>query len=399
MKNIKLSILLLICSTITFAGGGPTLPAGLTFQNIFSADSPTTVRHAGDGSNRLFISEQQGTIKIYDGLSLLSTNFLDISAKVSCCNERGLLGLDFDPDFSNNGFFYVNYTKSGANSGDTVIERYQVSAGNPNIADPNSGQILIRIDQPFSNHNGGDIHFGPDGYLYIGMGDGGSSGDPQNNAQNKNNLLGKMLRIDDNPDIIFKNSIELDNSCGLDATQYYVPSDNPFVDESNSCGEMWAYGLRNPYRFSFDSLSGDLIIGDVGQNAFEEVNYQLASSTGGDNFGWRCREGAHDFDLSQCSNGDTYVEPVIDLPQSSNNGCSVMGGYVYHGPIKTMPSIQGLYIFSDYCGGEMNFANPNWQFTNLNNDGFGTRGFGEDEQGNVYQIFNDQIRKLVLLTH
>lgn len=395
MKNIKLLILLLICSTITLAGG-PVLPSGLSFQTLFSADSPTTVRHAGDGSNRLFIAEQDGTIKIYDGNNLLATNFLDISSKVRCCGERGLLGLDFDPDYANNGFFYVNYTKDGSNLGDTVIERYQVSAGNPNIADPNSGQILIRIDQHSSNHNGGDIHFGPDGYLYIAMGDGGGGGDTGNYAQSMDELLGKMLRIDVNPDIIYKNSVEIDTSCGLDATQYYVPSDNPFLNENNTCSEIWAYGLRNPYRFSFDSLTGDLIIGDVGQNAYEEIDFQLASNTGGDNFGWRCREGAHNYNTTLCSNGDTYVEPVIDLPQSSNGGCSVMGGYVYRGPIDTMPPVQGLYIFSDYCGGEMNFAAPNWQYSMLTNVGFGTRGFGEDEQGNVYLILGDQIRKLVI---
>jgi len=404
MKNITLFIILLIAISISHAGGGPNLPAGLSFQTLFSASSPTTVRHAGDGSNRLFIAEQGGTIKIYDGSNLLPTNFLNISSKVSCCSERGLLGLDFDPNFSDNGYFYVYYTKSSPNSGDSVVERYKVSDNNPNIADPNSGVVLIRIDQPFSNHNGGDIHFGPDGYLYIGMGDGGSGGDPANYAQRKNELLGKMIRIDVNPDIIFKNSVEQDNTCGLDQRQYYVPSDNPFVNESNSCSEIWAYGLRNPYRFSFDSLTGDLIMGDVGQNAYEEVNYQAASSPGGENYGWRCREGAHDFNTTQCNNGDTYEEPVIDLPQSvsGSDRCSVMGGYVYRGPINSTPSIQGLYIFSDYCKGDMNFANVSgsgtWDYTNLTEDGFGTTGFGEDEQGNVYQIFGDSIRRLTLST-
>ncbi|MFK8012848.1 MAG: sorbosone dehydrogenase family protein [Marinicellaceae bacterium] len=396
MNKYKLSILLLICSSSVFAGG-TILPAGLSFETIFSASSPTAVRHAGDGSNRLFITEQAGTIRIYDGQNLLPTDFLDISSKVSCCSERGLLGIDFDPNFAENGYFYVNYTKSSPNNGDTVIERYKVSDDDPNIADPNSGQILLRIDQPFSNHNGGDIHFGPDDYLYIGMGDGGSGGDPDNYSQRNNELLGKMLRIDVNPDIIYKNSTELDNSCGLDQGQYYVPSDNPFTQNANFCGEIWSYGLRNPYRFSFDSLEGDLIIGDVGQNAVEEVDFQLASSLGGENYGWRCREGAQDFETDKCDNGDVYVEPVINLPQNQNGGCSVMGGYVYRGPIQ---EIQGLYIFSDYCGGEMNFATINltpgasWSYTNLNDDGFGTRGFGEDEQGNVYQIFNNSVRLL-----
>ena len=391
MKKIQIS-LLLIFSIQTFAGG-PTLPNGLSFQNLFSASSPTTVRHAGDKSDRLFISEQAGTIRIYEKGNLLANDFLDISGKVSCCSERGLLGLAFDPNYANNGFFYVNYTN---NSGDTVIERYQVSDASPNIANPNSGQILIRIDQPFSNHNGGDIHFGADGYLYIGMGDGGSGGDPNNYAQRKEELLGKMLRIDVNPDIIFKNSNESINSCGLNANQYYIPQDNPFINEPNSCAEIWSYGLRNPYRFSFDSQSGDLIIGDVGQNAYEEVNFQLAASEGGENYGWRCREGAHNFNTSQCNNGDTYDEPVIDLPQNNDNGCSVMGGYVYRGPIT---EIQGLYIFTDYCNGNMNFATVSgttWDYTQLESVGFGSRGFGEDEPGHVYHIFEDQIRKLII---
>lgn len=396
MKKINLLLVLFICANASFAGGGPILPQGLSFQNVFSANDPTTVRHAGDGSNRLFIAEQSGSILIYDGSALLTTPFLDISSKVSCCNERGLLGLDFDPKFSENGYFYVNYTKSGSNNGDTVIERYKVSDDNANIADSNSGQVLIRIDQPFSNHNGGDIHFGADDYLYIGMGDGGSGGDPDNYSQRKSELLGKMLRIDVNPDILFKNSVEQDNSCGLDQAQYYIPNDNPFIGEVNSCGEIWATGVRNPYRFSFDSETGDMIMGDVGQNAFEEVNFQLASSQGGENYGWRCREGAHDFNQSQCSNGATYDEPVIDLPQDDDQGCSVMGGYVYRGPIS---EIQGLYIFSDFCAGNMNFASVSgntWQFTTLTDVGFGTRGFGEDEQGNVYHILNNQVRRLVL---
>lgn len=396
MKNI---ILLLVFSTVfstASIAGGPPLPAGLALEELFTVSSPLTVRHAGDGSGRLFIAEQAGVIKIYDGNSVLPTAFLDLSAKVNCCGERGLLGLDFDPNFSTNGYFYVNYTKNGSSSGDTVIERYKVSTGNANIADPNSGQVLIRIDQPYSNHNGGDIHFGPDGYLYIGMGDGGSGGDPQNYAQNLNSLLGKMLRIDVNPDIIYKNSVELDNRCGLDASSYYVPNDNPFIQNNAQCGEVWSYGLRNPWRWSFDKQTGDLIIGDVGQNAYEEVNFQLAANLGGDNYGWRCREGAHDFDTSQCSISDVYVEPVIDLPQSSNNGCSVMGGYVYRGPIT---EIQGLYIFGDYCGGDINFATPSgavWDFTTWTNIGFGARGFGEDESGNVYFIKNSTVYKFIL---
>jgi len=394
MKNFKLIALLLFSFNI-YAGG---LPANLERQLLFTVSEPTTVRHAGDGSGRIFISEQDGKIKIYDGTNLLTTDFIDLSSKVFNSGERGLLGLDFDPDYVNNGYFYVNYTKSGSNSGDTIIERYSVSSNDPDVADPNSGVVVMRIPQPFSNHNGGDIHFGPDGYLYIGMGDGGSGGDPNNNAQTLSTLLGKMLRIDVSPDQIYKDSFEQQtpiniNQCGLDSTpgSYRIPSDNPFVADANNCGEVWSYGLRNPYRWSFDSQNGDLIIGDVGQNAFEEVSFQPAASNGGENFGWRCREGAHDFNTSLCDNGKIFVEPVIDIDRTVNSDCSVMGGYVYHGPIV---GLQGLYIFSDFCGGDINFATPSagtWPFVTWTDVGFGTRGFGEDEAGNVYHIFNNDI--------
>jgi hypothetical protein len=394
MKNYRLITLLLFSFGI-YAGG---LPPNLERQLLFTVSEPTTVRHAGDGSGRIFISEQGGKIKIYDGISLLANNFIDLSSKLINSGERGLLGLDFDPDYVNNGYFYVNYTKSGSNSGDTIIERYSVSTGDPNIADPNSGVVVMRIEQPFSNHNGGDIHFGPDGYLYIGMGDGGSGGDPNNNAQTLSSMLGKMLRIDVSPDQIFSDSFEQQTpvnitQCGLDSTpgSYRIPTDNPFVADSNNCGEIWSYGLRNPYRWSFDSQNGDIIIGDVGQNAFEEVSFQPAVSLGGENFGWRCREGAHDFNTSLCDNGKVFVEPVIDIDRTSNGDCSVMGGYVYRGPIV---QLQGLYIFSDFCGGDINFATPSagtWSFVTWTDVGFGTRGFGEDEAGNVYHIFNNDI--------
>ena len=404
MKNF---LLFLIISLISYSAYS-ALPANLQRQLLFSANEPIAVRHAGDGSGRLFIVEQAGTIKIWDGTNLLATNFIDISSKVASGGERGLLGLDFDPNYSTNGYFYVYYTKNGANFGDTIIERYSVSV-DANSADATSGQLIMRVPQPFSNHNGGDIHFGPDGYLYIGLGDGGSGGDPGNRAQSLTTLLGKILRISVSPavqtDVVYKDSFEepgfgaITNTCGLDSTpgSYTVPSDNPFANTVNTCAEIWSYGLRNPYRWSFDKQTGDLIIGDVGQNAFEEVDFQPASSTGGENYGWRCREGAHDFDTSMCTGNEVFTEPVIDLPQSSNSGCSVMGGYVYRG--SAIPAIQGLYIFSDYCGGEINFATPSgatWSFEMLEDVNFGTRGFGEDEAGEIYHIFNNDIYKFIL---
>jgi glucose/arabinose dehydrogenase len=402
----------LILFTIQSMAGG--LPVNLVRQNLnLALTDPTTVRHAGDGSNRLFITEQSGTIKIYNGTSLEATDFLDISSIIASGGERGLLGVDFDPNYATNGYFYVHYNKNGSNFGDTIIARYSVSSGDSNIADPNSAQIIMRIDQPASNHNGGDIHFGPDGFLYIGMGDGGGSNDNAgdgNNAQNKANLLGAMLRIDVSPptinlDIIYSDSFEEPdnginlNACGLDSVpgSYRIPNDNPFLNDANTCSEIWASGLRNPYRFSFDKQNGDMLIGDVGQNAFEEVNFQAASSNGGENYGWVCREGAHNNLTGFCDGSEVFTEPVIDLPQSADNGCSVMGGYVYRGT--AIPSIQGLYIFSDFCAGEMNFATPsgaNWSFEMLEDVNFGTRGFGEDEDGEIYHIFGDQIFKFIL---
>ena len=226
--------------------------------------------HAGDQSGRQFITLQTGRVLIYDGTQLLPNPFLDISALVSCCGERGLLSIVFHPDYAANGHVYVNYTD---NSGDTVVARYTVSA-DPDVIDPGSALVLLNVSQPFSNHNGGQLQFGPDGKLYIGMGDGGSGGDPRNLAQDLTSLLGKMLRID------------------VDAgVPYAIPPDNPFVGDPNARDEIWAYGLRNPWRFSFDRVTGDLLIGDVGQGSWEEIDLQPSTSAGGENYGWRLMEG------------------------------------------------------------------------------------------------------------
>ena len=248
--------------------------------NVYAGGFTRPVDIVNAGDSRLFIVEQRGIIKIIDGNGqVLSTPFLDIDARVgSQGNEQGLLGLAFHPDYANNGFFYVNYTN---NSGDTRIARFKVSADNPNVADPNSEKLLLPVDQPYSNHNAGDLTFGPDGYLYFGLGDGGSGGDPQNNGQTATAYLGKMLRIDvDNGD------------------PYAIPPTNPFKDTDFYLDEIWATGLRNPWRFSFDRLTGDLWIGDVGQDAWEEIDFQPASSTGGENYGWRCYEGNHVYSMS-----------------------------------------------------------------------------------------------------
>jgi glucose/arabinose dehydrogenase len=247
VKNIGVWIVFLVN-----AGRVQAVPTTDVVPIITGLNKPVAITHAGDGSNRLFITQQRGQIRIYEGGQVLPTPFLDIRDLVSCCGERGLLSAAFHPNYPSNGFFYINYINT---EGNTVIARYTVSS-DPNVADPNSATLLLEIPQPFANHNGGQLQFGPDGYLYIGMGDGGSAGDPQNNAQDLWTLLGKMLRID----------VE-------GGFPYAIPADNPFVGNPEARGEIWAWGLRNPWRFSFDPLKGHLFIADVGQGEREEINF------------------------------------------------------------------------------------------------------------------------------
>ena len=343
-------------------------------------DNPVSIAHAGD--DRLFVVEQDGTIRVVlsDG-TVLSTPFLDITARVdSSASEEGLLGLAFHPDYTNNGYFYLNYTYTSG-SRRTRISRFKVTA-DANIADPTSENVLLTINQPDWNHNAGDLHFGPDGYLYIPMGDGGGGGDTSNNAQNMSLLLGKIVRIDvdqgtgSNPDCV-----------GFGTGDYTIPDDNPFIDGAgDDCDEIWAVGLRNPWRSSFDRLTGDLYIGDVGQNAWEEVNIQPAASNGGENYGWRCYEGNHAYNLSGCADISTYTFPIFEYSHSGGH-CSVTGGYVYRGAI--YPLMQGRYFLADYCSGRFWDLMPDgqggWQsnqYTNLGS--FGYSAFGEDVNGELY---------------
>jgi glucose/arabinose dehydrogenase len=349
------------------------LPPLVTIAN--NLVKPVGITHAGDGSGRLFITLQDGKIMIWDGTQVLPTPFLDIDPIVnSSGSEQGLLGLAFHPDYKTNGLFYVNYTDN--TGGDTVIARYSVSAGNPNVANPASALMLMEIDQPFSNHNGGQLQFGPDGYLYIGMGDGGSGGDPFDNAQNPTRLLGKMLRIDVNgvagqpPD------------CG--GANYTVPSDNPFVDgPGGSCDEIWHLGLRNPWRFTFDRLTGDLLIGDVGQDSWEEVDRQPAASAGGQNWGWRCYEGKHPFNTQGCGPIGDYDAPILEYSHSL--GCSITGGYVYRGP--AMPGLgQGTYVYGDFCSGRVWGARKvggQWRPRLIEDTPYNISSFGETEAGEL----------------
>ena len=327
--------------------------------------SPVSLTHAGD--ERLFLVERGGKIRIISSPGIVEANpFLDLSGIITAGGERGLLGLAFHPAYSENGYFFVNYTDL---NGNTVIARYSVSDEDPDLADPVSEMVILTIDQPYQNHNGGDLSFGPDGYLYIGTGDGGSGGDPQDNAQDLTSLLGKMLRID------------VDGG-----NPYIVPADNPFVNDAEVADEIWASGLRNPWRFSFDRETGDLWIADVGQNAVEELNFIPAGTGSGYNFGWRCYEGDQEYNTANCGPSSEYQFPVYQYFHNEDDGCSITGGYVYRG--EEFPSLEGVYFFSDFCNDILYSLRENegqWQPEKLGQfagNSFST--FGEDHNGELY---------------
>lgn len=349
-------------------------PPQLVMEEFASGfESPVKITHAGD--DRLFVVEQGGTIRIVtsDGTQL-TTPFLNITGRVLSGGERGLLGLVFAPDDPTT--FYVNYTRRGQNDderGDTVIARFRVSATDANQADPDSEEIILVVDQPFANHNAGDLAFGPDGYLYVPLGDGGSGGDPNNNAQRLSQLLGKILRIDVSGQ-----------------TTYAVPPDNPFANDGDdtTLAEIWSYGWRNPWRFSFDRATGEMYVGDVGQVDWEEIDVELAN-TPGRNYGWNRCEGSYVYPGQdppvKCSTTDTLVEPVFDYPRDDGN--AVTGGYVYRGT--RYPNLVGHYIFADY--GRGNFwsmirdANGDWQVTKQGQLGVSNpSSFGENSAGELF---------------
>lgn len=325
---------------------------------------PVDLVAAMDGSGRLFVVEQIGRIVILQDGQLQPEPFLDIQDRItSAGNEQGLLGLALHPDYNNNGYFYVNYTDT---SGDTVIARYQRSA-DPNKADRNSERILLQVDQPYENHNGGSVRFGPNGYLYLGLGDGGAQGDPHGNAQNPNALLGKILRIDVNQ-----------------GDGYGIPPGNLF-QQGEGRPEIYAMGLRNPWRISFDPENRDLIIGDVGQNEWEEIDVLPANpSAEVSNFGWSYFEGIHAY-KGQAPQGLSLTMPVWEYNHSE--GCSVTGGVVYDG--EKLPEWNGVYLFADYCSGIIwgMLKNPNGiQVSQLYVTGRSISSFGEDENGEVYML-------------
>ena len=330
-------------------------------------NKPTFLIHAGDGGRRLFVTEQPGRILVIKDGNVLPAPFLDIVSIVgSDGNEQGLLSVVFHPNYTSNGFFFVNYTNT---QGDTTIARYQVS-DNPDVADPDSARILLTINQPYVNHNGGQLVFGPDGYLYVGMGDGGAANDPHDNGQNLNTLLGKILRLD------------VDN-----ADPYGVPQNNPFVNQADARPEIWSYGWRNPWRFSFDQATGDMYIADVGQNQYEEVDVELAGTSGGQNYGWRLMEGLHCFNPQNCDPASLGVMlPVVEYDHSQ--GCSVTGGYVYHG--SDFPALTGVYFYGDYCSGIIwglrREADGSWAQAQLLQARANISSFGQDEAGEVYVV-------------
>ncbi len=357
--------------TITPTPTATPIPAApvtaITLQRVtdYTFLKPTYLTHAGD--DRLFVTEQQGVIRIIQGGQVLPEPFLYIVEAVGSTQyEQGLLSVAFHPNYRGNGRFFVNYTNR---NGDTVISAWRVNAENPNVADYGSEQILLTIRQPYANHNGGQIKFGPDGYLYVGMGDGGSANDPLGAGQDLDTLLGKMLRldVDFNPD------------------GYAIPARNPFVNNDAARNEIWAYGVRNPWRFSFDRLTGDMFMADVGQNQWEEINWQPADSAGGENYGWNIMEASHCFTNSNCDETG-LVLPIFEYGHEL--GCSVTGGYMSRGMADL--ALYGNYFLADFCQGTIWSLFPDeggsWQANVVYQGAGNVSSFGEDVHGGLYVV-------------
>jgi uncharacterized protein (TIGR03437 family) len=346
---------------VLFAADPPSIAL---YRLAAGFEMPTVIRFPPDGSDRMFVVEQRGSIRILKNGMRLDRPFLDVRAKVSCCDERGLLGLAFSPSFRSNRTFFINYTDSQGNS---VVSRMRVSTADDDSADASSEQVILQVTQPYANHNGGSLVFGPDGYLYLGFGDGGSAGDPQNNAQRTDTLLGKILRID------------------VESVQptYSIPPTNPFIGNSAYRPEIWATGLRNPWRFSFDRQTKDLWIGDVGQNRAEEIDFQPASSKGGENYGWRRMEGLGCYPAgSNCDREGTTL-PILEYGRQF--GQSVTGGYVYRG--SSYPALRGFYLYGDFGSGNLWAVQPQgsgWDNRLVLASQRQISTFGEDESGELY---------------
>lgn len=368
MKGIRIPLLLLglaACDDGPSNGGPPAGEADIRLQQVASGlQSPVFVTAPANDA-RLFIVEQPGRIRIVQNGALLPAPFLDITGRVSAGGERGLLSVAFHPQYAANGTFFVNFTDT---RGDTRIERFRVSA-DPNRADAASAELVLAVAQPFSNHNGGLVAFGPDGKLYVGMGDGGGGGDPQETGQDPTRLLGKLLRID------------------IDAARpYAIPADNPNAGRTDRAREIWAYGLRNPWRFSWDRTAGLLYLADVGQNRLEEINV-VPTTQGGVNYGWDEMEGSDCFEPSTGCDRTGKILPAVEYTHS--DGCSVTGGYVYRG--QDLPALRGHYFYADYCDGwirSFRYANGaatgarEWDLENVGS----ISSFGEDARGELYVV-------------
>jgi glucose/arabinose dehydrogenase len=371
-KNILLLFLIVLLGCngddTTEAPQVPEEEVRLNLVNAFphlSFEDPLDLQSPADETDRIFVVEQAGLVKVFSNNQEVtqSSVFLDISNRTDTSGgEMGLLGLSFHPDYASNGFFYVYYTPGPAES---VLSRFSVSSTDPDSADPLSETILFRIEQPYTNHNGGQVAFGPDGYLYLATGDGGSGGDPHGNAQNLNSLLGKVLRIDVNQ-----------TANGL---EYGIPADNPFRDTEGARPEVYAYGLRNPWRISFDAQTGRLWAGDVGQAEVEEIDIIEA----GGNYGWNILEGSRCFGADTC-NTDGLIPPVFEYGQS-NGDRSVTGGYVYRGD--EVPALEGFYVYADFISGRiwtLETGTDSPGNTLLQESGLNISSFGTDAQGELY---------------
>lgn len=331
-------------------------------------DRPVVMLDADDGSGRMFVVEQSGRVRIISDGATLETPYLDISDQITTGNEQGLLGMALHPTFPDTGEFFIYYTDL---DGHSHVERWQQSDADPNVADAASVEQILFVEQPYPNHNGGHLLFGPDGYLYIGLGDGGSGGDPDGNAQNTQTLLGSILRID------------VDNRDG--DLPYAIPEDNPFASGEGGRPEIWAWGLRNPWRFSFDRETGDFYAGDVGQGEYEEVDYLPAGQQGA-NFGWPITEGFACYEAAECDTSDTT--PPIFAYGHNESGCSVVGGYVYRG--EEAADLIGTYLLADYCIGTIwgleQDANGEWIASGPVDTEMNISSFAEDADGEVYVL-------------
>jgi glucose/arabinose dehydrogenase len=366
------AVALLVAAAAPHAMAAPTDARISLSLRASGLSSPVLITSAKDGSGRLFIVEQTGKIKISVSGGILATPFLSIGSLISHGGEQGLLGLAFHPSFKTNHKLYIDYTDT---SGNTVIREYRTSSTNPNVVATSTARTILKITQPYANHNGGMLAFGRDGYLYIGMGDGGSAGDPGNRAQSTSSLLGKMLRINVNGSTSTKN--------------YLIPSTNPYVGRTG-LDEIWQLGLRNPWRFSFDRANGNLWIGDVGQGKWEEVDRAIRTSNGagrGVNWGWRVLEGSHCYSPSTGCSTSGKKMPLLDYAHDAGR-CSITGGYVYRG--SRIPALVGGYLFADYCTGEIwvvnSVAPPPAPKTLLLDTDMMISSFGENESGEMYVV-------------